>query len=709
MPTVAELFVLALQYHQAGNPRQAEQLYHQVLQADPAHAETHNLLGVLACQSPDRLDEAVTHFRQALHWRPDFPEAHNNLGNAFLLKDDLDEAAAQYHQALRLRSPYADALCNLGSVLLRQDKLDEALRCYQQALAAKPNSAEVCNNLGLVFERQDKLDEAICYYRQALRLNPDYADAHRNLGNALFRQEKLDEALGCYQQAFRLNPNSAQTCNNLGLALQHQEKLDEASRCYRQALQLKPDYAEAHSNLGNVLVRLEKLDEAAACYRQALRLNPNIAEAHNGLGCALQRQDQLDEAIRCFQEALRHRPNFPEAYSNLGNALVWRNELEEGSTCFEQALRLDPDFVSARWNRSFLWLLRGDFERGWPEYEWRWGLPGAGRRHFAQPRWDGLPLGGRTILLHAEQGQGDTLQFIRYLPLVKQGGGKVIVECQPPLLRLLANVPEIDDLLSQGSALPPFDVQAPLLSLPGILHTGLASIPAPVPYLHADTELTARWRWELRKSRKSEVGSRKSEVRTPKSEDVQLTSDIRHPTSDFLVGIAWQGSPKYRFDRRRSIALTHFRPLAQVPGVKLISLQKGPGTEQLSALEQRVDSGQWTVGGDAKTPSTVHRPPFTVHHLGSRLDEASGAFMDTAAIMKSLDLVISCDTVIPHLAGALGVPVWVALPLVPDWRWLLEREDSPWYPTMRLFRQTRYGQWEDVFERMAEEMKARFA
>ena len=320
-------------------------------------------------------------------------------------------------------------------------------------------------------------------------------------------------------------------------------------------------------------------------------------------------------------------------------------------------------------------MLLGDYEQGWPEYEWRWTQPGFTRRQFTQPAWDGSDLAGRSILLYAEQGLGDTLHFIRYAPLVSQRGGKVIVECQPALVRLLKGVEGIDKLIAESSPLPPFDVQAAMFSLPAIFHTTVGTIPATVPYLHADPKLIDKWRHELNSRSRQPGGT----VATTRSGPARQAG----PTGAFKVGIAWQGSPTYGYDNLRSIPLEKFARLTQIEGVQLISLQKGPGSEQLGAVQGR----------------------FPVMDLGKQLDETSGPFMDTAAVMKNLDLVICSDTAVPHLAGALGVPVWVALPYVPDWRWLLECEDSPWYPTMRLFRQTQDGKWDDVFERIAAALK----
>jgi hypothetical protein len=322
---------------------------------------------------------------------------------------------------------------------------------------------------------------------------------------------------------------------------------------------------------------------------------------------------------------------------------------------YEQALRIEPDYVPARWNRALASLLLGNFEQGWVEYEWRWKRKQQPQRSFRQALWDGRELSGRTILLHAEQGLGDTLQFIRYAPLVKERGGRVIVECQPSLLELLGSCRGIDVLEAQGSALPEFDVQAPLLSLPRILGTSLATIPANVPYVVADAELVGRCRQEL------------------------------EAVPGFRIGIAWQGSTMHKRDRQRSLPLGRFEPLARLPGVRLLSLQVGAGADQLRDLGDR----------------------FPIADLGGRFDPWS--LRDAAAVISVLDLVISVDSAMAHLAGALGVPIWLLLPFASDWRWLLEREDSPWYPTMRLFRQSEPGDWDGVFDRVTNALAKQLA
>jgi hypothetical protein len=314
-------------------------------------------------------------------------------------------------------------------------------------------------------------------------------------------------------------------------------------------------------------------------------------------------------------------------------------------------LELKPDYADAHLNRAVAWLLAGDWQRGWPEYQWRWRTKHLIPRRFPQPAWAGEPLTGKAILLHAEQGLGDTIQFVRYASLVKQHDATVIMECPKPLLALLEGCAGVDQLVGQGDDLPAFDVHAPLLSVPGILNTSLETIPARIPYLFARPLLLEQWRRTL-------IG-----------------------LDGFKIGITWQGSPKFRGDCFRSIPLRCFAPLARIPGVRLISLQKGAGAEQLAEVQGL----------------------FSVAELGSRLPD----FIDTAAVMKNLDLVITSDTGPAHLAGALGVPVWVALSFAPDWRWLLDRSDSPWYPTMRLFRQTELGHWPAVFEEIAGALRER--
>ena len=462
---------------------------------------------------------------------------------------------------------------------------------------------------------------------------------------------RLQAAEQVYRQILAVEPALAEAHNNLGVALQDQGKPDEAVACYRRALTLKPGFTEAHNNLGNALKCRGQLDEAIASYRRALELKPEFAQAHYNLGNAFQEQGNLDDAVACYCRALELKPDHAGTHYNLGNALKDQRKLDHALACFRRALELNPDHAEAHWTRAFTWLLAGDWQRGWPEYEWRWRTKEFVLRRFPQPWWEGESLAGKTILLHAEQGLGDTIQFVRYAPLVKQRGATVVVACQEPLVRLLEGCAGIDQLVAHVEDVRAFDLHAPLLSVPGILKTSLETIPAKVPHVVAKPELVEQWRARL--------------------------ADL----DGFRVGITWQGNPEFRGDRFRSIPLGHFAPLARIRGVRWISLQKGVGSQQLAEVRDR----------------------FPVVDLGSRLQD----FTDTAAVMKNLDLVITSDTAAAHLAGALGVPVWVALSFAADWRWLLDRSNSPWYPTMRLFRQRKWGNWRDVFQAIEKALSER--
>jgi Flp pilus assembly protein TadD len=486
------------------------------------------------------------------------------------------------------------------------------------------------------------------HYRQAVQADPDCADAHFELGNLLAHHGHFQAGADSYRQVLHLQPDNAEAHNNLGVMLAEQRQFEAALPCYEQALALRPDYAEAHYNLGNALKELDRMEEGAACYARALQLRPGFAGAHLNRGIALARAGRLAEAVTEYQDAQRLRPDWPEGHNNLGLALSHLGRHDEALAEYARALQLRPDFADAHYNRALSWLAQGDFERGWPEFEWRWRLDELPPRPFQQPRWDGSPLAGRTILLHGEQGLGDTIQFIRFARHVKKPGATVLVECQRALIPLLTGVAGVDRLVARGEPLPAFDVHFPLMSLGGLFVKSVAAIPAEARYLAADAGRVEHWRREL------------------------------SGLPGFKIGIAWQGSRGYRWDRLRSIPLRCFAPLARRPGVTLVSLQKGPGVDQL-------------------TPKVG----FDVVDLGAHLDNDGGAFQDTAAVLASLDLVVTSDTAFAHLAGALGRPVWVALALAPEWRWLLGREDSPWYSTMRLFRQTCPGDWEGVFQRIA--------
>ncbi len=435
-------------------------------------------------------------------------------------------------------------------------------------------------------------------------------EAVRMFGQGLehHHKDELEEAARIYGQALILNPNFPDIYNNLGVALRALGKLEAAAACYQRSLALNPNHGGAYTNLGNVLRGLGRLDVAAASHRRAVELSPDSADAHCNLGLALRDLGQTDEALQCFAKTLE----------------------------------LNPDHPDCHWDRSLALLQQGDLKKGFAEYEWRWKLGSNPPRGFAQPQWDGAELKGKTILLHHEQGFGDMIQFARYIPMVKEKGGTIIVEAQRQLSRLFSTIDGVGQVVNRGSDLPKFDVYAPMMSLGHIFGTTLDTVPAAVPYLKA-----------------------------PDTFAQQLPATMGKLLK---VGIAWAGRPTHKNDANRSCSFSHFTELLGLADVAFYSLQIGPAVADIAEF-----------GCEA-----------FVTELGGKM----GDFADTAAVVQQLDLVITVDTAVAHLAGALAKPVWVAVPYPGDWRWMLDREDSPWYPSLRLFRQPGPGDWAAVFENL---------
>jgi tetratricopeptide (TPR) repeat protein len=531
----------------------------------------------------------------------------------------------------------------------RARRLHEAEQLYRQILTQHPDHAVAMHHLGLIAHQTGRNDIAAELIRRAIVLSPGRPEAHYDLGIVLKDAGQLDEATAAFRQSIALNPNIPEAHFNLGITLQDKGQLDEAMAAFRQAIVLRAHYAEAHGNLGNVLRDKEQLDEAITAYRQAVVINPNLSEAHSNLGIALRDKGQLDEAIAACRNAITLRPDFAKAYGNLANALKEKGHFEEAIAAYRHAIALNPNSPETHYNLSFAMLARGDFQPGWEEYEWRWKCKNfpSPRQNFAQPNWDGNPLDGRTILLHTEQGLGDAIQFIRYVPLVAQRGRRIIIQCQEELHRLFQTMAEKVQVVAHGQPLPAFDFHSPLLSLPRIFETTLSNVPQIVPYLKADADDAKTWQRRI-------------------GDDSQIIN----------VGLAWAGSSAHKNDRNRSIKLASLSPLVQTPGVRFFSLQKGD------------------AAAESKTPPTDMELIDWTNELND--------FADTAALIANLDLVIAVDTAVAHLAGAMGKPIWTLLPFVPDWRWLLHREDSPWYPSMRLFRQPSLGDWNSVVTRVAE-------
>jgi tetratricopeptide (TPR) repeat protein len=570
--------------------------------------------------------------------------------SAAVRANDLRLAEDLVRQYLVSSPSSAEGLRLLVDILRTSGRRPEMVEALRRAIVVFPADSELRSTFGVALAEIGRVPEALPQLEEAARLRPSHAPSRHNLGVALAQVGRQADAVERLREAIALQPDYPEAWYNLGNVLKELGRSDESMEALRRAVELRPLYGEALNNLGWALTERGKAAEAVSILRQSVRLRPTAAEGHNNLGLALADLGQFEEAEACYCESLRLDPGYTDAHVNLGNALKERGRTDEALSCYQMALWLKPDLASARYNRSFALLQAGRWKEAWPEYEWRWRRGSSPARHTEKPRWDGAVLSGRTILLWCEQGLGDAIQFVRYAALVKEKGGRVVLECPAQLTALLANCSGVDAVVAEGEPLPPFDVQASLLSLPGLFGTTPDTVPGTVPYLAPEPARATLWQPRM------------------------------NAISGFRVGIMWQGNRFYRGDRTRSFPLRELAPLAAVPGVRLVGLQKGPGADQIRSA------------------------PFAVTEFGDELDPLPGGFRDSAAVMKCLDLVVSCDSAASHLAGALGVKTWLALSTTADWRWLLEREETPWYPAHRIFRQDRFGDWKGVFERMAAEL-----
>lgn len=556
------------------------------------------------------------------------------------------EAEQLYRRLLADFPRHPDVLRLLGVIAGHRGNHDEAITLLRRAIDSAPKFAPVHSDLGDALLRSGRQDEALASYRRAISVDPGFAEGHNNLGNALRALGQPEAAVACFRRALELRPAFPEAHNNLGMTLAELGRTEPARQHLEQALALKPDFPQAHNNLGLLFNNLGHADDAIACLERALALAPGYVEALSNLGNALLAAGRHSDAEAAYRRALSLRPDHPETHNNLGQLFESLGHGTEALECYRRAISCREDFAEARWNIALAYLRQGDFESGWREYEWRWKALGRRRlvRDFREPRWDGdTPLAGRTLLLHYEQGLGDTIQMLRYLPLLAERGARVVLEVPPPLATLAATVPGNATVLVEGTPLPEIDLQCPVMSLPRAFGTTLATIPDNVPYVHAAASARETWRHRLGSSTRRRIG------------------------------LAWSGSPGHGNDRRRSIAFAQLLPLLEADA-DFVSLQP----------EYR-PADRALVAADG--------------HILDCADQLTD-FAATAGLVEQLDLVITVDTSVAHLAGAMGRPVWVMLPFAADYRWMTEREDSPWYPTMRLFRQPSPGDWGSVIARI---------
>lgn len=525
--------------------------------------------------------------------------------------------------------------------------LAEAEALYRQVLAEFPRQPDALRFLGLLAHQRGQSGSAVDLLGAAIASAPGHAPAHADLADALLALGRVDEALASYRRALALKPDFVEAHNNLALALRELDRPGEALAALERAVALRPDFPEAHNNLGMLLEAQGRPGEAIASLERALALRPGYPDALNNLGNALQAAGRLDDALHAYEALLAARPDHAAAHNNRGQVLETLGRGADALAAYRQATALRPDFAAAHWNEALALLRQGDFAAGWRLYEWRWQAMGRRRlvRDFTEPLWLGdSSLSGRTLLLHYEQGLGDTLQMLRYLPVLAAQGARLILEVPPALAAVAATVPGGATVVVEGSPFPPFDLQCPLMSLPLACRTTLASIPDEVPYLFATAGAQSAWRERL------------------------------GPATGRRVGLAWSGSAGHTSAMRaRSLPLAELLP-ALAGELEFHSLQKDypDGDRERLAADGRIRD-----------------------HAALLRD-----FAATAGLVSQLDLVITVDTAVAHLAGALGKPVWLLLPFAADYRWLQARDDSPWYPTMRLFRQPSPGDWGAVLERV---------
>lgn len=661
---------------QDGHLPEAARLYEEILKLDEGHADALHMLGMIAYQRGAAETALQLIGRAILAGGPGRAGCYSNMGTIFQAQGALAKAAVCYEKAIAIDPMMAEVRLNLGLLQQLRGETEAALACYEMAAELKPELAEAWSNLGNLRQQSGQIAEAEANFRRALALRPALAETHYNLGNLCEGAGRAQEAEQCYREALRLKPTLAEAWGNLANLLQKQERFEETVACRKAEIGLRPCSAEAHYNLAGMLVALERREEAVVEYREALALDPALTQARNNLGALYRALDRPAEAVVEFEQIPKGDPEYAGAYNNLGLAYLslgrhaeaeaairetltlepelaeaWcnlgvvyhaQNQLDKADEAYCRAQQLNPEITKVRMNRGMIALTQGDFRTGWQEYEWRWERAPMQKRDFDAPQWLGQRLEGQRILLHAEQGYGDTLQFLRYLPMVQSFGGEILLEVQPRMLRLARALPGVAAVFAQGDPLPEFDCHLPLMSLPAVLGTTLETVPARVPYLVVPEEARAK------------------------------AAGLDWPREALRVGLVWQGNTTFLHDayRYRSAELGQLAGLLAVEGARFYSLQIG--AEESAAARA--------------TGKIVD------------LSDSTEDMADTAAQIEQLDLVISVDTSVLHLAGALGKPTWVLLPYTADWRWMLERADTPWYPTMRLFRQQQPGQWGPVVE-----------
>jgi len=531
-------------------------------------------------------------------------------------------AIKHYKKAIEINPQNFKGIFELANTLYINSRFDEAIEIFDKAENICPQYCQIYFNRSLCHMQKKDIEKTIGDLKKAIEVNPEYEKAHNQLGLLLHQNNRDYEAIKYLKKMLQKNPTSFQTTFLLAKSTRNIDNLQGAKQLFQKAYKMRPDSTILIIELANTLNMLNEVEAALALYKKALKNNPNQPNIQYNYAYTLKKMGRVEESLEIYQQVLKEKPDYAQAHFSLALA----------------------------------YLLLGNFKEGWKEYEWRWKAYKETKKSFDKPAWDGSDPAGQTILLCAEQGLGDTFQFIRYAKLLKERGATIIVQTQRPLTTILKLCNYIDVVVPRGKALPHFNCYVYLMSLPLLFKTTVDTIPDIVPYLHADPQLVQYWKEKLSKD------------------------------NNFKIGICWQGNKGYRTQAlkhavaAKSMHARLFKPLAELPGVSLYCLQKMNGEEQLKEID------------------------FKIHTFGPDFDKSHGRFMDTAAIIKNLDLIITVDTSICHFAAALGAPVWTILPLPADWRWMLHTDKTPWYSNMRLFRQKEINTWEQIIQQMVQEL-----
>ena len=638
-------------YHQNGMLKEAKSAYQIILNQQSGHFHALHLLGMIATQEK-KYRLALDLIDQAIVLCPNNAVFYNSRGLALEELNELEFGINSFDIAISIQPDYAVAFSNRGNVQHKLKQYEAAINSYDKAISIQPNFAVAFFNRGNVQQELKQYEAAINSYDQAIIFNPSFAVAFFNRGNVHLELKHYEAAIKNYEKAISIQPNYAEAFANRG-NVQHKLKQYEAAiNSYDKAISIQPNFAVAFFNLGNVQQELKQYETAINSYEKAISIQPNYAEAHSNLGKAKQEIKQFEIAIIHYCKAISLKPDFADAYSNLGRAQEEMMQFESAIASFDKAINLQQNHIIANWNKALVLLLTGNFDSGWKFFEWRSQIEESRlfSEHcdFKKQLWLGTEsLIGKSILLHSEQGFGDIIQFVRYVKLIQGLGAQVILEVPKVLITLLTGLEGTFQLLAIGDHRPDFQYQCPLMSMPLAFKTTIETIPAKIPYITCDDNKALAWQSRF-------LGRNKHRI-----------------------GLVWSGSANHRNDHNRSFQLQDLIPY--LPNCfEYISLQKEvrPNDKEVLQNNPQISDASYELND----------------------------FSDTAALINNLDLVISVDTSVAHLAGALGKKTWLLLPYVPDWRWMLDRDDSPWYPNHRLFRQPNRDDWVSVFKQIEVEL-----